>query len=239
MRHFQKYQRRGFPFAGAASSVPEAGTSRLRSVGDKHTWKLPLDTTGITPPPPPNPFGGGGGGGDFPPDFVLESCPFDMKYEACEPDPAIQMVNSIACWPPNDDDLDSRGRFRYVRLSTFTYTHPSLKYAYTDTDRMLFDIYFVEALNKQAVHELLMKLDLQQLDEQLNAMSRCEYIDLMCRVAMLPYNPIDTKLLHSTPLDHMVEKRQRYLARHGYNKPISKYELLGHEVRREFGQGTL
>lgn len=215
MYHFDKYEKRGFDFVGAASSSARAGTSRHRSVGDKHTWAFPLDTTGVTPPAP----------GDYPPDFVLESCTFSMQYEAYDSDTGIEWVNDMGGWPPNNDARDADGRWRYVRLRTSTYKHPSLKYSYTDTDhRTFFDGAFEEALDRKAFHVQMVKLGLLQRGATL---SNADYNRLLYAVHCCPYIASDPKVKSLTYLDDMVEQRKDHLTRYGYEKPASQFELLG------------
>lgn len=211
LRHFDKYEERGFEFVGPLSSSIRAGTSRHRSVGDKHTWKFPLDTTGVTPPAP----------GDYPPDFVLESCTFNMQYEA-------HISNTgpdLGDWPPNNDAWDADGRWHYVCLRTSTYKHPSLQYSYMDTDHhTFFDGAFEKALDRQAFYMQMVKLGVLKDGARL---SNADYDSLLYSIHSCPYVASDPKLKSLTYLDNMVEQRKDHLARYGYEKPASRFELLG------------
>ncbi|KAJ4386860.1 hypothetical protein N0V93_009758 [Gnomoniopsis smithogilvyi] len=133
----EKYRTRDFTVRNV---VPQDGQgwdeARHRFVGDKQTWTLRLDTTGITPPEEP--------------EFVLESCSFDMQYETrLSGNPGSHIVGDLDNVSIYDDYHAWCEPWRYIRICARTFTHPSLRYTYTDSNSTFFDRAFIDALDVQ------------------------------------------------------------------------------------------
>lgn len=133
---------------------------RSRYVGDEHTWRLNLDTSGITKPDCP--------------DYVLEVCGFTMHFSAYrgamdgEDEDTWDMTSEIA-GPAFDDNGDWCGLWCHIRLESFEYTHPSLRYSFLcHAENGVFGEVFTEVLDLHARRQIF-KLDKAKRDAVLNS----------------------------------------------------------------------
>lgn len=204
----EKYEARGFTVQNVLSrDGRDWDKARHRFVGDKHTWTLNLDSTGITPP-------------NFP-DFALESCAFSMQCgtEAGENGNHIvgglvdgPILNSINCWCEP---------WRPIRICAQTFTHPSLRYTYTDSDpACFFDATFTETLDRHT--RQMFKFD------DVKQQAKPNEAGFLSRVHLLRYMR-DERPKRWAYLDDMVVQMKDRITQYGHSK-CSQVEFLGASI---------